>query len=105
MPDDDGDGAGDHAGNRSVTVHAFPPEAQQNHGAEGSAEPGPGVAHQRKDKALGVGRDENCHKRHRNHHHAPEPDEFTVTGLGADKGAVEVFGEGGRAHQELAGKR
>ena len=101
LPNEDCQTADDDAGQGPIFGHLLPIQGEEDCRAEGGTETSPGVGDHGQDVAVrieghddGQGRDdEDCQ--------TADVDEFSVAGVLADEGVVEVFGNGRCRNQEL----
>ena len=101
LPNEDCQTADDDAGQGPIFGHLLPIQGEEDCRAEGGTVTSPGVGDHGQDVAVrieghddGQGRDdEDCQ--------TADVDEFSVAGVLADEGVVEVFGNGRCRNQEL----
>ncbi|CDA03137.1 unknown [Klebsiella variicola CAG:634] len=101
LPDDHGQGANHHPGQRAVTGHARPHHREQHHRTKGGAEASPGVAHQSQHAVFRIGRQGNRHQGNHQHHHTAHPHQLFLAGVFTQEGFIQIFGDCAGADQQL----
>ena len=102
LPDHHGDRADQNTGQCAVAGHVFPDHRNQHHRTECSTETGPGIGHQAQYAVFRVGSQRDSNQGYQQHHGTTDPDQLQLRSGFAQEGFIEVFGQGARAHQQLA---